>query len=504
GFSRRREIAIRLSIGAGKRRLLAQLLTESFLLGAAGGALGLGLAQVGAQVVIAAIPASQIGPHQLDLSPDWRILAYTLGLSLLTSLVFGLVPALTLLRLDLAPALKGALETTARGKRQRLQHTLVGVQVAVCLLLLVNAGLLLRGARQALHLDTGADLHHVFIVGLDLRQQQYSVEQAARFFTTLRDQVQALPGVQAAAVATTEPVVSQCGDHARAVLPDHTVTGDFRVLCDQVGPGYFRTMGIPLLQGRDFLPADYRPDARVIIVDEFLARHYFSGRNPLGQWIRGDDTPTHDRQIVGVVASTRELRVGEKPQPKVYTPIEGLRYLEARLLVRDRTADPALPRALERTVAALDPDLNARVHRIEENVETALAPVRFGAAAATTLGALGLLLACAGIYGVVSFMVGSRRREVGIRLALGAENADILRLILGQGMKPVLIGAVAGIALAAAGAQLIRVMLYGVSPIDPLAFCSMAALLALTALVAAWLPARSALRVDPAETLRAE
>ena len=508
GFGRRREIAIRLSIGAGKRRLLAQLLAESLVLGAAGGALGLGLAQLGSRLVLAAIPSSEIGPHQLDLSPDWRILAYTLGLSLVTSLVFGLLPALALLRVDLTPALKsGGMDSTGKGRRQRLQHSLIAVQVAVCLMLLVNAGLLLRGARNALHLDTGSALHDVLIVSLDLRQQQYSPEQAERFFTSLRREVASLPGINSAALTDTNPQISSCGRDARAVLPDHTATQPFSVACENISPDYFRTTGIALLQGREFTEADLRTKSAIVVIDESFAKRYFAGRNPLGQLVRigdrpQDDNPKDDHQVVGVVATVRKLQVGSTPKPWIYTPLRGLRYLEAKMLVSYRGPYPPMMRSLAKNVTALDPNLNVRVQRIEENVEAALAPVRIGAAAAATLGGLGLLLACTGVYGVMSFLVGSRRREVGIRVALGAKNADILRLILWQGMKPVAIGAVIGLPLAAAGAQLIRVMLYGLSPMDPLPFLSMAALLALMAAIAALVPARAALRVDPAVTLR--
>jgi predicted permease len=502
GLSRRREFAIRLSIGAGKGRLLQQLLSESLLLAALGGALGLALAQAATRVMVAAVPADA-GPLQLELSPDWRILLYTLAVSLGAGLLFGLFPALNLLRSNLTPALKSdGLEAASRRRHFRIQDALIAVQVAACLVLLVNAGLLLRAFRTALRMDTGQTVRNVLIASFDLRQQQYTDERAERFASDLREAAAALPGVRAASLTAIDPFLSTCITGARVVAADGTAGQEFQALCEQVGLDYFRTTHIALLEGRAFQTADFRSHAKVAIVDERLARRYYAGTNPLGRRIRLGDKPEDDREIVGVAAATRALGLDSTDDPKVYEPLSGTRAGDAILLVNYDGPREALMRAVEKSVADLDPDVTANVKPIEQNVNEALMPQKLGAAAASTLGGLGLLLACTGVYGVVAFAVGRRRREVGIRMALGAGRRDVLGLLLWQVVKPVAAGTLAGLALAAAAAQLIRTMLYGVSPLDPPALAATAAILALAAAPAALIPARAALRVDPAVTLR--
>jgi putative ABC transport system permease protein len=495
GFSRRREMAIRLSMGAGRGRLLQQLLTETLLLGAIGGALGLALSQGAAQLVLALIPAASLGAHQLDLSPDWRILLYTTAVAAAASLVAGLAPALHLLRSDLTPALKGEGPGGSKRSRNRLQNGLIAVQVAVCLVLLVNAGLLLRGLGRAMGMDVGQATRHVLIASFDLRQQQYTAEEAGRFVERLRDEAAGLPGVKAASLTMLDPYVNHCGNTAQPAERD---SGPFRVSCDEIGPDFFRVMGIRLLAGRDFT----RTEPNTVIVDERFARRL--GGDVVGRRIRLGDSLETDREVVGVAAATKELEFQAGDDPKVYLPMRGQRYFEAKLVTSYSGPHEPVARALRAATLGLDPNVSATVRPIEESVAQALAPVRVIAAGVSALGALGLLLACAGVYGVVSFTVGRRRREVGIRLALGADRGGVLRLILRQGMAPVAAGVAAGLALAAAGAQLARAMLYGVSPLDPLTFAAGGIALAAVAALAALVPARAALRVDPAATLRHE
>lgn len=503
GLTRRREIAIRLSIGAGRARLLQQLLTESVMLAIVGGAGGLFLAWGGARLLVGMIPAESIGRHQLDSSPDLIVLLFTLGVAVLTGLVFGLLPALSSLRFDLTPALKTeGLEEHGRGGRRRLQNLLIGVQVAVCLVLLVNAGLLLRGFTHALQLDPGQSTRNILITGFDLRQQQYTAEESARFMNTLRETIAASPGVVSVSNTFIEPLHDQCGNMVR--IPDgDTAAREVKTSCDEVGTDFFRTAGIRLLQGREFTQAEMFNTARVAVIDERLARdHFGSPMNAVGAVIRLGQRADSDHEIVGVAASVRSLDLNRLAYGRVYTPMRGLRNTEGKLLVAYTGPAGDIDKAIRAAVAFLDPNVTPHTKRIEESIRSALLPARMAAAAASALGGLALILACTGVYGLVSFAVSRRRREVGIRMALGADRVSVMRLVVWQGMKPVAVGGIAGLLLAGAAAQAMRAMLYGISPLDPLSFGSTALLLACVAAAAAAIPARGALRVDPAVTLR--
>jgi predicted permease len=501
GLNRRREIAIRLSIGSSRRRLLQQLLVESVLLGAAASIVGLVVANVAAQSLLSVVPP-QFGALQIDLTPDWTVLTYTLGLSLVTSLVFGVLPALNTLRVNLTPALKSEGLLDAGGGRMWLQHVLIGIQVAVCFVLLVSAGLLLRGFQSALNFDMGLPVKNVLIASMDFRQQQYTGEQASRVLKTVRDNASALPGVNAASLTSLNPLLSTSRTGAGVIQSDGSMGQEFVVSSEEIEPRYFATMNVPLLRGRTFTAGEFHGGAPVIVIDERLARAQFKSENPLGKRIRLMPAAGPDREIIGVAATTRSVAVGSRSDPKVYIPITGLRFMESRLLVSYSGARSDVAQAVERAVASLDPALTVRTAGIEDNIATALAPVKIAATAASTLGGLALVLACSGLYGVVSFAVTRRRREVGIRLALGADRRNVLALLMRQGLTPVLIGAVVGVAMATGAAQLLRMLLYGVSPIDPIAFVSTLLLLGVVAAIAALVPARAALSVDPAVTLR--
>jgi len=503
GFARRREIAIRLSIGAGRQRLFRQFLTESALLGMLGGALGLTLSQLAVRLVVASIPASDIGPHQMNLSADWRIVLYTLVVSLLASLVFGIVPALRLLRDDLAPALKtDTLEPAPARRRVPLQSLLVAGQAGLCLLLLVNAGLLLRGFDRGLRMDRGLATGQVLIVSFDLRQQQYTPARAQQLLAQLRERAAVMPGVDAASLTTLTPFVSMSFDAAKAIDANGAPGQQFGVTDEHVGADFFQTMRINTVRGRGISGAELETGARVVVVDEELARTYYGGLDAVGRRINPGGGRENDCEIVGVVSATHPISWARADRPKMYLPMRGLDYIGGHVLVHYRGAPEAIVAALRQGASELDPNVTATVTPIEHNVTSAMAPVRMAAAAVSTLGGLALVLACSGLYGVVSFTVGRRRREIGIRVALGADRARILRLVVGQGLRPMLAGAAIGIVLAAASARLLRAMLFGVSPIDPITFTATAALLCAAALVAALVPARAALRVDPAEALR--
>jgi predicted permease len=500
GLTRRREIAIRLSMGAGRGRLLQQLLTESVLLSLAGGVLAMFIAWTGARAVVALIPAD--GVHQVDLSPDGTVLAYTLVVAILTGIVFGLLPALNSLRFDLTPALRSEGLSSGGSGRQRIQNTLIAVQVAVCLVLLASSGLLLRGFRHATQLDPGQSTKDILIPAFDLRQQQYTAAEASRFVNTLRDNVSLLPGVHAASATMVDPLHDQCEAAARIVAPDGTVSGEIRTSCNEVAPRYFETSGIRLLHGRDFTAQEMSGTTRVAIVDERFAREKFGQEIPIGRTLRIGSGPQDDHEIIGVAASVRPLDMNGNGFPRVYTPLRALRNTEAKLIVHYAGAAADADKLIRAAAGSLDGNVTVSIRRIEESLSSALVPSRMAAAAATTLGALALILACTGIYGLVSFAVTRRRHEAGIRMALGASRTAVLKLMIWQSLKPVATGALAGLVLAAGTAPLLRSMLYGLSPFDPVSFAATMFMLAAVAVCAAAIPARGAIRLDPAITLR--
>jgi predicted permease len=500
GFGRSREIAIRLSIGAARGRLIRQLLTEHILLGLLGGAAGLGLSQLIIRAVLARIP--EMGESQLNFAPDWKVAAWTLLVALAAGIIFGLPAALGMIRGDLNRALRDdAFEAGVKHRRFRLQGALIGIQAAVSALLLINAGLLIHAAHTAIHLDPGHAVSGVLIARPNLRELQYTPVQAERYFHELAGRVAALPGVMAVSSTSFEPLRAFCGGQASPVLPDGTAKPQIQVSCFDAGPDFLRAMRIRLLQGRAFEPADEHSPVKVALVDESFARTYLPG-NPLGRRIRMGSRPDSDREVVGVVASIKPLGFLQQQLPQVYTPINGLRYLEGNLVIAYEGPRPPLVSGIHASATQLDREASLSIRPIEENVTVALAFVRLAATIVAALGGLALTLACTGVYGVVAFTVGRRRREIGIRLALGAEGSAVLRLLVWQSLRPVLLGAAVGTALALTSARILQAMLYGVSPVDPLGFSAGLFLLAAVATLAAVLPASSALRIDPATTLR--
>jgi predicted permease len=503
GLGRRREIAIRLSIGAGRARLLRQFLTESAVIGVLGGGLGLLLSQAAARLVLASVPTSAMGGHQLDLSPDWRIVAYTLAVSLATSVFFGSLAALRLIRSDLTPALKAEHGNwSLSGRRIPLQSTLVAAQAAITLVLLANAGLLVRGFDRALGMDLGQSARNVLIASFSFQQEQYTVQRAGRLLMDLRDAVAQTAGVVGVSLTVNDPFVSSCSMRARTIGVEGQPSDRFDIACGQGGPDFFHTMHIAVLRGRDFTTDDVRRGARVAVVDERFARARFGDADPLGRLVRLGRDEEGDDQIVGVVSNTSELAVDRRIRPKVYTPTRG--FTQARLLVAHDGRTDALVSALRTRVADADPNLSLSVKSIEQNVRLALSPIRIAAAAAAALGLIGLVLACTGLYGVVAFTVSRRQREIGIRVALGADRARVLRMILGQGLRPVAGGCAIGLLLAAGGGHLIRALLFGVSPVDPITFATTLLGLLGAATLAAIVPALAALRLDPMIALRDE
>jgi predicted permease len=504
GLSRRREFAIRLAIGAGRFRLVRQLVTESLLLGLIGGGVGLLLAWQGGAAALKFVPP-EVGQVQLSVAPDPWVLFFALSTSVLTALACGVLPAFHALRVDLTPSLKleGLLDAM-QGRRILLQRTLVGVQVAVSIVLLVNAALMLRGFDRATDLDTGRDMHGLLIASFDLRQQQYTPEKAQLLHERISQALSALPGVTAVSVSSLDPDVSMNGSSVSAA--DQDPKGEtVRVNFDEVGPDYFQTAGIRLLEGRTFTAADVKSGAQVGVIDEDLAQRLFAGK-AIGRRLALPTGPAASEsfEVVGVTARTRSLAAGRQPRPWYYTPMRGLRFMEAKLWVRYRGQPGPVTQALRAAVQAADSEVTPSVHTIEDNVKTALMPVLIASWAASALGLLALLVAAIGLYGVISFAVNRRLHEMGVRMALGARRADLLRLVFSQLPGAVGVGAAIGMAAAVGMAYLIRSMFYGISPLDPAALLSVVGVMVLVCLAASWIPARRAAGVDPASVLRSE
>ncbi len=501
GLARHREIAVRLAIGADRRRLVGQLLTESAWLGLLGGAIGLALALGAGQVVAAMIP-----PRfnlQFDFTPDRTVLAFAALVSFGSGLAFGLLPALTATRVDLTPGLRSEGLMAAGRPRLRLQNLLVGVQVAVCVVLLVNAGLVLRSFGRALTMDVGKPLDHLIISQFDLRQQQYTPERGQNFLERVTERLHAAPEVIAAGASILDPELGgannmiRLGDSADADAPR------VQVAFDEVGAEYFKAAGLRILAGRTFTDDEVRRADPVVVVDQRFADQHFNGR-AVGQHLALGGAEGRRFEIIGVVNSTRPVGLDQRPLPTYYTPINGLRYLEAKLWVRYQ-GDPAPVMAAIRAAAAdVDPEVTPALGTIEANVRTALLPVRMATWSLGALGVLALVLAAIGLFGVIAFSVGRRTREIAIRLALGAAPGRVVRLLVRQGIRPVVVGTSIGLVLAVVGGHLIRAMLYGVSPFDPLAIGAVLLAVGLASALAFWIPARRATSVQPGSVLRGD
>ncbi|MBI1761539.1 MAG: ABC transporter permease [Acidobacteria bacterium] len=506
--ARRKEIAIRLSLGAGRGRLIQQLLTESVLLALLGGVAGLALATWGADLLMAFKPPVPF-PLELNLHGDWRVFGFMFGLSLLTGVVFGLVPALAASRPDVTHALKD--DSGASSGRGRLRGALVVVQVALSLLLLICAGLFLRSLRNASSIDPGFDADNLLAMSMDLQQQGYDETRGKIFIEQLLDRTRALPGVISASLADDLPL--GLGGSRRSV----TIEGyaaqageDMEIHSSTVAPGYVETLRIPLLQGRTFAAQD-RPEAPgVVLINEAFARRYWPGQPPLGKRIQmgGGPNGANDAPyltVVGVVKDGKYTSLGEEATPFLYLNL-AQRYVAApTLIIRTQSNPTDLLATVRNEVAALDKSLPLfDVKTMRQHLGIALLPARLAGSVLGIFGLVALLLAAAGIYGVMAYAVAQRTREIGIRMALGADARAVLRLVVRQGMTLVLIGLAIGLTAAFALTHLLKSLLFGVSTADPLTFAGIALLLMSVALLACWIPARRATKVDPLIALRCE
>jgi predicted permease len=501
--ARRREMAIRIALGAGRARLVRQLLTESVALFVAGATGGL-LIAFWSTGLFERIQVPAEVPLSADLSPDYRVLLFTLVVAVITGMLFGLAPALQSTRHDPDTDLRS--DTAGTGlRRSRLRNALVVAQMAVSLLLLMSAGLFLRALTRGAHVETGFETAHIAVAPIDVSTSGYTGARARVFLDALRDRLRAAPGVTQVSVARWIPLGgSSAGTRIRvpnhAPLPGDRPDGLVDVNFGEVGPDYFQLLGIPLVGGRGFLATDDSAAPQVAVVNEAFGRTFWPGGEVVGRVVYNDDTPV---TIVGVARDAKYSSLNEPLRPFVYLPVAQRGRSATNVLVKTAGDPAALGPVIREAVRAIDPILPPpEVTTMDVATSVSLLPQRVAAGVTGALGLLGLVLAVVGLYGVVAYTVAQRTREIGIRMALGANGGTVLRLVLGDGMRLVVTGVVIGMLLAAGATRLLSAFLFGVSPLDPLVFALIPVGLGAAALLATWLPARRAAATDPQEALR--
>jgi macrolide transport system ATP-binding/permease protein len=526
--ARRKEIAVRLALGAGRWRLLRQLLTESMLLGLLAGAVGLPLAGWMLHLLIVEIASalpSFWGTIALEISPDIRIFAYTLCVSCAAGIAFGLTPALQASKADVNSALKD--DNTVFGhrfNRSRLRGLLIAGQMAACLVLLISSALLLRGSQRALTVDPGYESRHVLY--LEMFNPASLHYPQSRLLQLNRDLIQAiagLPRVRSVAQVSRGPLggirwvpvaPARAPSPAPAARESETPAAGY----SYVTPNYFDTLGIPIIRGRTFTPREADGQSPVVVISEATARRFWPGEDPIGKLLKigsekgsmsypGQSDPfIPSSEVIGIARDVRSMDLRKLDESYLYIPLSQSRQWTSTLLV---SADGGLTPLLTA--------IGHEVRRVDANFPVLAAPLntmvsmdpyfvvsRIGGVLASIVGALGLLLACLGVYGMVSYSVAQRTREIGIRMALGAQSIQVLRLVASEGFRPILFGVVIGVLASAGVSRALSATLFGLSPLDPVSFVGVCFLLMAIALLATWLPARRATEVDPMVALRYE
>ena len=506
---RSREVAVRLALGASRRALVGMLMTEAFALSALGAlaavALGWSLTR-GMSAALAGVPF----PLAIDLAMDWRVLAFTACVALITTCVTGLAPALQSSKADLVSDLKS---DASAPRRQRLRHIFITAQLAFCLVLIVVAGLFLRALGTATRVDPGMDVDRLEVVSLDLTFGDYPEASRAEVAESLRARLAAIPGVERAGLARMVPLegggLGLGGLRKRGTSgPESRIDTDWNV----ISPDYFATMGIPLAAGRNFEPADRQNAPLVAIINDRLARALYPDGQALGQQLEnGDFRPGRESvigtlTIVGIVRDTKYRWLGERPAPFIYVPYAQQPTRELHVFLRRADGFTApLETSVRQTLKSFDANLPlVQMRSLQSVADLGLLPQRLAATIAGSLGLVALLLAGIGVYGVTAFAVASRTKEIGVRIALGADRARVMRMVLWQGARLAIIGGAIGLGLALGASQVVTSLLFGVSPVDPATYAVTIAALAAVTLAATFVPARRAASVDPLISLKAE
>lgn len=512
--ARQKEMAIRTALGATRWRLVQQLATESLLLAGLGGGAGLLLAYYGIDLLLALSPASL--PRAAEVGVDFRVLGFTLALSLLAAVIFGLAPAWQATHVNLNHELKESGRGTGGPRQSRTRGLLVVSEIALSFVLLVGAGLLVKSFLRLQAVNPGFEAENVLVIRLSLPKAQYpNRAAAAAFYEKLRPRLESLPGVETVGVVSALPLSGVLASipftiEGRAAAPDEALRADYRL----ASTGYFRALKIPVLAGREFNERDTAQTTSVALISENLARRYWPNGSPLGAHLRIDDNDQGPRpvEIVGVIGDVKHLSLDDEPAPHIYLPIhqtpeDAVVWLTNNQYWLLRTAvDPlTLSIAVRREIQAVDGAVPATsIRTMEQYLAASVSPRRFNLWLLTVFAGAALVLAGTGLYGVVSCGVAQRRREIGIRMALGAQAGDVLKLVIGQGMAMTIGGVALGFVVALGLTRLMKSLLFNVSAADPLAFVVTAWLLMFVALLACWIPARRAMKVDSMVALREE
>jgi macrolide transport system ATP-binding/permease protein len=506
--SRMRELAIRMALGGSRVRLVRQMLTETMLLASFGGFLGVLLAMWASGLSRSIHPSGL--PLQLDFGFDWPVFAYAFGVILLSGIVVGLAPALNATRADVNAILqhRGGSDGSGFG-RYRVRRDLMVLQVAGSLTLLIVAGLFVRSLKSAERIDLGFNRAQVLNVTLDPQENNYDEAQTKQFYRELELKIKAIPEVQSASLASSVPISTfpsrqRIYVENRALVPDHQLPN---ILFNRIDSGYFETMRIPVLLGRGFLDSDKETAPLVAVINQTMASRVWPGEEPIGKRfsMKGESGPF--LEVVGVVRDSKYQSIAEDSQPYFYVPLEQ-NYISSRILqVRSSLAPALLTGQIQREIREVNPAITVMdIRTMEESLEggTGFFIFRLGASLAAFMGMFGLILAVVGVYGMVSYTATRRTQEIGIRMALGANPFQILRLVVGQGMKIVFIGVFVGLSATWLLTRMMTHLLVGVSPNDPIVYIGVSISLSFVALVASYVPARRATKVDPVTALRYE
>jgi predicted permease len=499
---RERELAIRAALGAERSRLIRQLFTESLLLAMAGGVLGVFIAQIGAQLLLQ-LAAGQL-PRADDVGVDATVLAFTAAVAILTGIAFGLVPALR----ASSPELQQSLRAGARGSTKntgRVRNVLVVTEVALAVLLVIGAGLMTRSFVKLMQVDLGFAPDHRVALNFSISTSRHSAgEQMRDVYRQMLDRVRAVPGVIAAGAIRDLPFHGD-GESVRFRMPGAQSSSDQRIAATLMftSDGFFEAMGIPLVAGRDVSPQDRGNTPYVFVVNQAFAKRYFPNQNPVGQYLAFDDSSRFP--IVGLVGDVRQSAVDEVPAPRVYASVYQIFRVKVNLVARTREDPTLMIKRIQDAIRAVDPQQTfTAAFTLDDAIGEAVARPRLLVVLLGLFGAMGLILGALGIYGVLAQLVAQRTREIGVRVALGAQPSDVMKMIVGNGLGLAGVGVAIGLIAALLLTRVMSSVLYGVTTTDPLTFATVPLVLLGVATFASWVPARRAMKVDPLVALRAE
>jgi len=501
--AREREFAVRLAIGASRSRLVRQLFTESLLLSLLGGAIGIGVATFSGGLLVDLLSRGARDAVALDLRPDWRLLGFTSLVTLGTSLMFGLAPALRSAAVGLAPALKLG-NARISGSRATVAPTLVVLQVSLSLLLMAGAGLFVRTLQNLRHLDAGFRHEGVLLVDVDGRRAGSHGAPLHALYEGLIDELHQVPGVASVSLSKNTPLNNSRWFERVMVDGQIRQSAEEGTDFNAVAPRYFETMRIPLRSGREFTIRDGAGAPGVAIVDQAFVQRYFPNQQPIGHWVSYEGSPVERMEIVGVAGSTRSRGLRQTAQPTVYIPYAQQDAGGATLEVYAAGSLNEVANAIRAVLRPRLPQAALRVQTLSAQVDAALVQERLLATLASAFGVLALVLAAVGLYGLLAYMVTRRAAEIGIRMALGARRAEVMWLVLRQSLALTSVGIIVGLTAAAMVTRSIKGMLFGLSPLDPATFLAVALLFVLVATIASYVPARRATMVDPLVALRCE